>query len=148
MAPDICEPHHAKTYLKKVEEHLLKPKSIGIGTLSDNHNFYSPYYDNSDDSSDPKVAHGFSYHNGPEWVWLYGFYLVAKMNFEGQKLTKRKVMTQLQEHIKYIEKSEWQSLTELTNRNGEENRFSCPAQAWSISSVLMVLRKLESLPYE
>ena len=51
-------------------------------------------------------------------------------------------MTLLQEHVKYIEKSEWQSLTELTNSDGNENKFSCPAQAWSISSVLMVLRKL------
>jgi glycogen debranching enzyme len=148
VAPDLCEPHHAKTYLRKVEEHLLKSKSIGVGTLSDNHNFYSSYYDNSNDSTDRVVAHGFSYHNGPEWVWPYGFYLVAKMNFEADKLPKRKVMTLLQEHIKHIQGSEWQSLTELTNRNGEYNKYSCPAQAWSISSILMALRKIEQLPFD
>ena len=64
--------------------------------MADNHSFYSSSYDNDDDSSDPKVAHGFSYHNGPEWVWLYGFYLVAKLNFEEAKLSKRKVMSLLQ----------------------------------------------------
>lgn len=25
----------------------------------------------------------------------------------------------------------------MTNKNGEHNKFSCPAQAWSISSLLM-----------
>lgn len=105
VAPEICEPHHARLYLKKVEEHLLKPRSIGVGTLSDNHNFYCPYYDNSDNSSDPKTAHGFSYHNGPEWVWLYGFYLTAKMNFEGEVLSKRRIMSLLQEHIKHLRNS-------------------------------------------
>ena len=28
------------------------------------------------------IAQGFSYHNGPEWVWLYGFYLMALKIFE------------------------------------------------------------------
>ena len=121
VAPDLCEPLHARTYIKKVERHLLSSSSIGVGTLSDNHNFFSAFYNNSNDSSDPKIAHGFSYHNGPEWVWLYGFYLVAKINFEGDKLSKRKVMTLLQEHVKHLQRSEWQSLTELTNKNGEFN---------------------------
>lgn len=105
VAPELCEPHHAKTYLRKVEEHLLRSKSIGVATLGDQHNFYTSFYDNSDDSSDPKIAHGFSYHNGPEWVWPYGFYLVAKMNFEGETISKRRVMALLQEHIKHIRSS-------------------------------------------
>ncbi len=41
-----------------------------------------PYYDNSDNSAQIKSAHGFSYHNGPEWVWLYGFYVVAKIRYD------------------------------------------------------------------
>jgi glycogen debranching enzyme len=67
------------------------------------HSPFIPTYDNSDDSSNAKVAHGFSYHNGPEWVWLYGFYIVAKINIERKSLTKRKMMSLLQEHIKYIQ---------------------------------------------
>lgn len=36
---------------------------------------YSPYYDNSNDSDNFKIAHGYSYHNGPEWVWLYSYFV-------------------------------------------------------------------------
>lgn len=82
VSPELCNPEHAKSYIRKVEEHLIKNQSIGVGTLSDHHSFYCSYYDNSNESSDARVAHGFSYHNGPEWVWLYGFYLTAKINFE------------------------------------------------------------------
>lgn len=66
------------------------------------HSPYVPYYDNSDDSSVAKVAHGFSYHNGPEWVWLYGFYIVAKIQMERSNLNRRQMMCLLQEHIKYL----------------------------------------------
>ena len=44
--------------------------------------------DNSDDSVQIKSAHGFSYHNGPEWVWLYGFYVAAKVKFDSVNTTK------------------------------------------------------------
>lgn len=76
--------------------HLINTKSIGVSTLAKNHSPFLPFYDNSDDSSDPKVAHGFSYHNGPEWVWLYGFYILAKINIERKNLKKKKMMSLLQ----------------------------------------------------
>lgn len=51
----------------------------------------------------------------------------------------------LQEHIKYIQSNEWLSLPEITNKNGQYNNFSCNAQAWSISSILMALKHIEKL---
>jgi glycogen debranching enzyme len=109
------------------------------------HSPFIPTYDNNDDTSDPKTAHGFSYHNGPEWVWLYGFYIVAKINMERANLSKKRMMSLLQEHIKYIQNNEWSSLPEITNKNGEYNAFSCNAQAWSISSILMAVKHIETL---
>lgn len=61
-----------------------------------------PYYDNSDDSSQIKLAHGFSYHNGPEWTWLYGFYVVAKVNFDSDSKNKQQMLGLLQEHNNWI----------------------------------------------
>ena len=111
LAPELFEKNHALSYLKKVEEHLIFPKSIGIATLGELHDsLYCPYYDNSDDSAILRTAHGFSYHNGPEWVWLYGFYITAKYNFEKEKLKKHQMLGLLQEHLKYIENDEWMSL--------------------------------------
>lgn len=64
---------------------------------------------------------------------------------EGATLTKRKMMCLLQEHIKYIQSDEWSSLPEITNKNGESNQYSCHAQAWSISSMLMALKHIDTL---
>lgn len=89
-------------YILKVEEHLINSKSIGVSTLANVHSPYAPYYDNSDDSSNAVIAHGYSYHNGPEWVWLYGFYLAAKINVQRKSLTRKTVMSLLQNHIKYL----------------------------------------------
>lgn len=85
-------------------------KSIGIATLASAHEtLYSPYYDNSDDSSQIQTAHGFSYHNGPEWVWVYGFYVAAKCIFS-EGLLKNQYLGLIQPHAKYIEEDEWGSL--------------------------------------
>ncbi|CAF4416264.1 unnamed protein product, partial [Adineta steineri] len=36
-------------------------------------------YVDDDDSNDYKRAHGFNYHNSPEWLWLTGYYIHAKL---------------------------------------------------------------------
>ena len=102
---------------------------------------YVPYYDNSDDSTDIKTAQGFSYHNGPEWVWLYGFYVKAKCNFN-KNLKKNQLTALLQNHARYLYSNDWGSLPELTNRNGDPNWFSCQSQAWSISSLLLAVNAI------
>lgn len=78
---------------------------------------YVPYYDNSDDGIQPKTAHGFSYHNGPEWVWMHGYYLKAllEINKRVPQFTKEKLMSYLANHKRHITKSEWLSLPEMTN---------------------------------
>ena len=57
-----------------------------------------------------RLAHGYSYHNGPEWVWLYGFYVSAMIKFKGEHLKKDQAFALIQEHFKAIENSEWYGL--------------------------------------
>lgn len=51
----------------------------------------------------------------------------------------------LQQHNNYINNDEWCSLPEMTDKDGKFNNFSCPAQAWSISSLLMAWNAIKEI---
>ena len=72
--------------------------------------------------------------------------MAAKIRFDSDHKTKNQLMGLLQEHNNYINNNEWCSLPEMTNKNNEFNQFSCPAQAWSISSLLMAWNVIKELP--
>lgn len=127
---------------------------------------YNGYYDNSNDSLDPKIAHGFNYHQGPvsyfkscsimngyfeyifvlqEWLWPVGYYLRARIYFiikSGNNDLINKVLSEskkyLAEHFIHLQKSDWKGLPELTNKDAAYCQFSCPTQAWSMASILEV----------
>lgn len=87
---------------------MIEVRSLGVKTLSKHHEEYVMYYDNSDDSNVFKIAHGFSYHNGPEWVWIYGYFLMAAIKVYGkEELSANKFYSYLLNHKKYIHENEW-----------------------------------------
>lgn len=85
VCPNLFNMENAAQFLQLAESLLIRPNSIGVKTLDPWEDIYRATYNNNDNSEDWTVSQGFNYHNGPEWVWLYGFYLMAVKNVEHSK---------------------------------------------------------------
>jgi glycogen debranching enzyme len=67
VAPEMFDERHALGALQRAEEILVSP--LGMKTLDPIDIQYRPNYDNSNDSSDARVAKGLNYHNVRVLSW-------------------------------------------------------------------------------
>jgi len=166
VAPELFTAERACRALRTISERLVGP--LGMLTLDPKSGEYRGDYRNDDDSEDKAVAHGFNYHQGPEWVWPLGYFLQAWVLFMGSKEAaafqpqasgdehpgeadaalrapaEKRVLRWLLEHRSFLQTDEWRSLAELTNSKGQTCHHSCPAQAWSVACLLDALCTLET----
>lgn len=148
VAPELFDKQHAQTALQAADAILRDV--LGMKTLDPSDSNFHPVYDNSDDSSDYWMAKGMCYHNGPPWVFPFGFFLRAHLLFFNEEDTKGdgtlaagwRAMSMLKDHRAHIRTSPWAGLPELTNADGRECRDACPTQAWSASTILDALELL------
>ncbi|KAL4066019.1 glycoside hydrolase family 13 protein [Scleroderma citrinum] len=143
VAPELFDKHHALYALQLADEILRGP--LGMKTLDPSDIHYRPIYDNSDNSNDPWIAKGQSYHNGPEWGWLLGYFLRAYLYFdiragEGKHNpmnTLHRLHRALLKPRSHIQTDAWAGLPMLTNENGA--LISSNTQASSASTMLDLL---------
>ncbi|XP_071514499.1 glycogen debranching enzyme isoform X2 [Panulirus ornatus] len=150
VAPEMVTPRNAWVALKNAEKILMGP--LGIKTLDPKDWAYNGNYDNSDRSSDPKVAHGYNYHQGPEWLWPVGWLLRAQLaiapkvgGYEELARTISNIKSLMAPHLTHLLTSSWRSLPELTNAEGAHCKDSNPAQSWSTGCLLEVLWELDKI---
>lgn len=151
VAPELFTPSNAWTALTMAQDVLLGP--LGMKTLDPSDWAYDGNYNNSYDGPDAKIARGFNYHQGPEWVWPVGYFLRAKLHFsrlqenpeETFRSTVKFIHKTLGKHHLEIMSSPWRGLPELTNKDGAPCHDGCPTQAWSMSCLLEVMHDLYKL---
>jgi glycogen debranching enzyme len=144
VAPELFQPEHACNALNKAREVLVGP--LGMKTLDSSDWNYRPNYDQRE-TDDASTSCGWNYHNGPEWVWLRGYYLRAVAIFGAKAGVERSVMnhrinTLMLEHRQHIRSSPWAGLPELTNADGAHCSDSCATQAWSAAALLDALEEM------
>ncbi|KAI0352373.1 glycoside hydrolase family 13 protein [Trametes cingulata] len=151
VAPELFDPEHALGALKLADQVLRGP--LGMKTLDPIDLQYRPYYDNANEGTDPSIAKGWNYHNGPEWGWPLGYFLRAYLYFDTKVGAGKTDPTQTLHHLhrillkprEHIQKDPWAGIPELTNKDGEYCRDSCNTQAWSASCLLDFLEEVHKM---
>ncbi|KAI3415788.1 Amylo-alpha-1,6-glucosidase [Globodera pallida] len=149
-SPDILPPEKAWSALEIAGKVLAENAPYGICTLDPKDWAYCGHYNNDDDGTNKISAKGWNYHQGPEWLWVAGCYMSAKLKVASLMYQNsgdptewmsavNEVRTRLFALEHCLQRSEWASLPELTNRGGAFCAHSCPAQAWSVGCVLETL---------
>ena len=143
VAPHLFNPIHARHALSVIDAKLKGP--LGIKTLDpDDWNYRADYHNH--DGHEYHTACGFNYHQGPEWVWLTGYFLRAKLHFSttnSSTTTREVIASSLLPLLDHVNQSPFRSLPELTNDNGATCHDSCVAQAWSHAGLLDILHDIQ-----
>lgn len=137
VAPELFTKSKALGAIKIADENLRGP--VGLRTLDPSDYNYRPNYHNGVDSDDFATSKGRNYHQGPEWVWIAGYFLRAFNDLHAGETgvdVDQMMWNRMEHHIQWLDGSVWAGLTELTNQNGSFCGDSSPTQAWSAACLL------------
>ena len=127
------------------ERQLLGCGSMGVRTLSPADAAFRGAYDNSA-VGDKSTAAGWNYHQGPEWLWPFGYYWRARLHLKGLRggsggaEALHQLWARLAPHVRHLARqASHGGLPELMNQGNTHCQDGCPVQAWSSATVLDAL---------
>jgi predicted glycogen debranching enzyme len=122
---------HARSVVKKVEEHLLTP--FGLRTLAPSDSRYRGSYTGS-----PKERDG-AYHQGTVWAWLLGPFITAYIKVNGgSEEARRQAQAWLSPLESHLAEAGLGHISEIFEGDMPHRPCGCIAQAWSVAEILRV----------
>lgn len=145
IAPDLFNKHNAIKAIDNIEKYLMIPGSLGICSLD----FEDKDYCGDIDFGETwkyATSQGFNLHNGPEHVWLIGYYLLSKMHFwhtDNHNNFLHYANSILAPLMKHITNNPWTGLPDYTSK-GKECNDAYSTYSISISLIYEAICKMAS----
>ena len=118
--------------LSECKEHLLTP--YGLRSLSPQDPNYSGQYIGG------VVQRDGSYHQGPVWGWLLGYYAMAEFRVTGNASMAQQRLVAMRDHLG---KAGLGQISEIFDGDLPHTPRGAPAQAWSVACTLEAWWRLE-----
>lgn len=116
--------------MTKLRDELLTP--VGLRSLSPRDARYVPRYQGS------PIERDSAYHQGTVWAWLIGPFIDAyRKTFENEEEEVARMLAGFEAHLAEAGLGQ---ISEIFDSDPPHAPRGCPAQAWSVSEVLRVLR--------
>ena len=129
LAHKLLEPEAARQMLDVVERELLTP--FGLRTLSPKDPQYRGTY------AGDVAARDYAYHQGTVWPWLMGPFVVAWFEAHGGDAAARQRSLHWLSALREYRTSEgMKQLPEVFDGDPPHRPGGCPAQAWSLATVI------------
>lgn len=127
----------ARSILKIIEKELYSP--VGLRSLSPSHPNYIPVYGGDARHRDA------AYHQGTVWSWLWGAYVDALINVNGEK-GKKKAAKLIRSFQYHLAEAGIGSVSEIFDADLPHHPRGCIAQAWGVAEWLRVIKDYQLLP--
>ncbi|BBE31407.1 glycogen debranching protein [Tepiditoga spiralis] len=132
----ILEKKKEKSIVNKVFEELYTP--YGLRTLSPNDPRYIGIY-----TGDRWTRDG-SYHQGNVWPWLLGHFYEAFLKINNYDLESKTIVKELLYPVSIRINDEWGgTIPEILEGNWPHEKRGCFSQAWSVSEILRIMKKID-----
>ena len=168
-APDLFSYENILKVIDNIEKYLLRPEIqsennvngiYGVKTLDKTDNDYNGKLDYKD-TNNFKTSCGFNIHNGVEFVWLYGIYLMIKIkylfNFNYDNIENNKndyfipvkidemirfTSKKLIPYIKYMKENKYMGIPEIIDEIGNVFNEGNQSDLKSLATFFELINKL------